>query len=117
MLIGESIREIRTDHGLSQKKFADSISVSTSLVSQMESGKVSIMERTVSVICNKYGVNRDWLLHRNGNKYDEDSIVATLKSALCDVPYVYETAKLSSTHMSKDDWQMVNEFLKEMEEA
>ena len=115
-LIGTNIKEVRKDYGLSQKEFAESISVSTSLVSQMESGKTGVMVRTISIICSKYHVNWSWLVNGCGKKYESEAIATELVSAIKEVPCLYEQAKLSANHMTKNDWKMANEFLSGMEE-
>ena len=56
------IKELRTRNNLTQKAFADSIFVSSSAVGQYESGKSQPSDRVLTRICEKYGVDRRWLL-------------------------------------------------------
>ena len=114
-LIGTRIKEVRKDYGLSQKEFAESICVSTSLICQMESGKTSIMVRTIKDVCKEYHVNWSWLVDGIGKKYGNDTITPELISELKEFPFLYDQVALSSKHMQKHDWKMAHEFLSGME--
>lgn len=51
---------------LSMEEFGEHIGISKSAVSQIESGTNNPSERTIKLICSKFGISDDWL--RNGTE-------------------------------------------------
>lgn len=60
------IIEIRKDKNLTQEQFAQALGLSRTFINQVESGKKNISDRTISDICEKFGINEDWL--KNGKE-------------------------------------------------
>lgn len=60
----QRIIELRELEGLSQEKFANRLGLSRNFINQAENGKKNFSDRTISDICNKFGVNEQWI--RNG---------------------------------------------------
>ena len=52
-----------------QQAFADKINISRSQLSYYESGTVTIPDRSVKDICEKYNVNEEWLRHGIGEMF------------------------------------------------
>lgn len=52
-----------------QQAFADKINISRSQLSYYESGTVTIPDRSVKDICEKYNVNEEWLRFGTGEMY------------------------------------------------
>jgi transcriptional regulator with XRE-family HTH domain len=48
---------------LSQEEFGNQLNASRSVIVNIERGVARPRERTINLICNKYNVNKDWLLH------------------------------------------------------
>lgn len=67
--ISDRIKIIRTKKKMSQEAFGKVLGVTKSSVSLLESGKNNPSEQTKLLICEKLGVNKDWL--ENGGP-DED---------------------------------------------
>ena len=55
------LREIRKKLGYTQNEFGERIGITGSTVSDIERGKLSLTERNISLICEKLGVNKNWL--------------------------------------------------------
>ncbi len=55
------LKELRTSLNLTQKAFAESISISTVTISSYENGVKSPSVETVKKICEKYNTSLDWL--------------------------------------------------------
>ena len=52
-----------------QQAFADKINISRSQLSYYESGTVTIPDRSVKDICEKFNVNEEWLRHGIGEMF------------------------------------------------
>lgn len=117
---GARIKALREQLGLSMDKFGNRIGVTRSAISKMESGAVSkISEQAIISICREFNVNEEWLRTGNGemfNKLTQDEelayIVGSAIPAASD--YVKDTfialGKLSKK-FSKEDWEVVKEFI------
>lgn len=81
-IVNLRIKELRESLGLSQEDFGASIGLSKSGISNIESGKRSVKEGYIELICMKYKVNRDWLLSNDiTQQYNEfDAFIDYLKS-------------------------------------
>jgi len=63
------LREVRADRNLTQIEFGEKISVSGEYVSQLETGKrTNPSENLIFKICEKFNVNRDWLIDGKGER-------------------------------------------------
>jgi len=67
----ERIKAVRKALGMSQKDFGKGVFLSQSFYGQIETGKRSPNERVYELICNKYGVNKDWLTTGRGEMFGE----------------------------------------------
>ena len=73
-MISDRIRKIRTDDGLSQLRFAQTLSISRSAICKLESGENKPSEQTLAIIQKHFLVNADWLRTGIGEPYtSEDS--------------------------------------------
>lgn len=62
----ERIIEIRKEKKYSQEKFANELGLSRNFINQVENGKKNLSERSITDICEKFGVNREWLVDGTG---------------------------------------------------
>jgi len=69
--IKERIKAVRKALGMSQKDFGRGIFLSQSFYGQIETGVRTPNDRVYELICNKYGVNKDWLLTGQGDMFSE----------------------------------------------
>lgn len=70
MTLGERIKEIRKDNNLTQKEFADKISVSRPFISRMESDKEKPSATLMKLISASFGIELDWIMYGTGYKED-----------------------------------------------
>ena len=68
MTLGQRIKEIRKDNNLTQKEFADRISVSRPFISRMESDKEKPSVSLMKLIASSFGVELDWIMNGAGYK-------------------------------------------------
>ena len=73
--LGQRLKEIREDFGLSQKKMAQILDVHKSLISDFERGRIMVKNvnamRLVKALSEKFFVNPKWLLEAQGVKYQK----------------------------------------------
>ena len=62
MSIGDRIRQVRTEKGLSQKEFADAIESSKSAVASYEKNQQTPGASVIAAICERFDVEPRWLL-------------------------------------------------------
>lgn len=60
--IGEKIKEIRKEHGLTQERFAQRIDTKRSSISYYEIGKMMISTADLKQICETFGVSADYIV-------------------------------------------------------
>ena len=68
MTLGERIKEIRKDNKLTQKEFADKISVSRPFISRIEADKEKPSETLMKLISATFGIELDWIMQGTGYK-------------------------------------------------
>jgi transcriptional regulator with XRE-family HTH domain len=68
--IRDRIREIREKLNLTQRVFSKSIYLSPSFYGKVENGHRNANERIIELICNKYNVNKQWLLTGKGKQFE-----------------------------------------------
>jgi len=61
------VPQLRKHFRLAQKAFGESIGLSNAMASMIESGKKTLQNRTVSLICYTFGANEGWLRLGSGN--------------------------------------------------
>lgn len=64
------IIDIRKQSGCNQEQFATKLNLSRNFISQVESGKKNISDRTISDICREFNVNEEWLRTGQGEMHN-----------------------------------------------
>jgi len=75
MNINERIRKVRYAFDLSQAKFAERISISSSYISDLEKGSREVNERIIYLVIAKFNVNEQWLRSGKGSMLNENESV------------------------------------------
>lgn len=65
----DRIKELRQRLELTQKEFGNAIGVGTSAVSYLEAGKSKLTESNLMLICERWNVNKEWLLYGSGDMF------------------------------------------------
>lgn len=73
MNIGERIRILRKQLGLTQTEFAEKICITQSHLASNETGKRQVTDRTIQLICNEFGVNEQWLRTGEGEIFNQEN--------------------------------------------
>lgn len=61
MTIGERVKTLRKELGLTLEKFANPIGIHRGSLSAIENDKSGMSDRTLLAICREYGVSEEWL--------------------------------------------------------
>lgn len=61
MTIGERVKTLRKELGLTLEKFANPIGIHRGSLSAIENDKSGVSDRTLLAICREYGVSERWL--------------------------------------------------------
>lgn len=100
------IQKVRTDANLTQPEFGNRLGISKSAVQKLEyGGKPS--EQTIRAICEKFGVNRQWL--ETGDEsiqpYEREPDLETeVRSLLKNEPPVKQAVMISLASMPDEWW-------------
>ena len=78
MTLRERVIKVRTDAHLTQAEFGECLNLGKSLISLAESGKRNYTDRVLFDICERFGVNLEWLKTGEGEPYKE-TVDSTLK--------------------------------------
>ena len=65
MTLGERVKAVRQNAGLSQSEFAQSVSASRDMIANIEADRVTNLaakKPLLQLICDEYNVNSDWLI-------------------------------------------------------
>lgn len=69
MTIGERVKKLRKELGLTLEKFGAPLGVQRSALSMIENDKSGIGDRTILLICREYGVSEKWLRDGDGEMF------------------------------------------------
>lgn len=98
MSVGERIKEVRREKGLTQEKFAERIGLRQNTIALIESGRRNTSRQTLQVISREYGLNIEWLKTGTGAKYAEiDNVFESLQKRYDLTP---EEVTLLKKHLS-----------------
>lgn len=80
MDIGDRIKYVREDKGLSQAALGEKVSLERSAISLIERKQRNATERTIKDICRELNVDYIWLTTGDGNPYidNDDDIIETI---------------------------------------
>ncbi len=67
--MNDRLNKLRKSENLSQQEFGKKIFLSQDQISLLEKGKRKLTERTINDICREFSVNKDWLIHGEGDMY------------------------------------------------
>lgn len=69
MTIGERVKTLRKELGLTLEKFANPIGIHRGSLSAIENDKSGVSDRTLLAICREYGVSEKWLRDGDGEMF------------------------------------------------
>ena len=69
--LNKRICKIRTTLGLPQAKFSSILSLSSSYIAGVETGRIPVNERLIKLVCSSFNVNESWLRYGEGGIFSE----------------------------------------------
>ena len=114
--MNERIKELRKVLGVTQQEFADNIKVKRNTVATYEMGRSIPSDSAIALICEKYGVNEEWLRTGIGEMFLNEAKDIQITNLLGDVLNLDQTdfkRRLVSAlaKLDKDGWTKLEELI------
>ena len=121
--IGERIKSVRKNLGLSQVEFAKGINISRQQIGLLEKDERTLTDRTLNDMVREYGISRDYILTGEGEMFidlDKSSEIVNYIRELCEndqekADLVIETYKMF-IDLSTKDKKIINALVKSLVE-
>lgn len=119
----DRIKKLRKLLGLNQTDFGSQIGASQAMITSYETGRVIPDESMRILICNHFGIRREWLeLGEEPMKIADmpnspEMLVPDLIAVLSEYPAVLDMFQRVVGHMTPADWQRLNSLLDEVLET
>ncbi len=109
------IKQLRKELKLSQQEFAEKIHISRSQLSYYESGTVNIPQRSQNEICEKFNVNKEWLLTGKGEMYKPTPQLSELINLIDNFPITKEDVFKIKTvkallELDNSEWEVIEKL-------
>lgn len=102
--IGNRVRKVRLQKGISQEQFGELIGIKKAAVSKIENGENSLSKSNLISICRQFNVNKDWLLYGTG-----DMLIPQSKEN--EIRNFFENAISSDTDLAKIQRKFINTLI------
>lgn len=122
MSIHDRVKAVRKKLNLSQTAFGEKLGTGIGVIKNIEYALVEPKEPFLTLICDVFDVNPDWLLHGEGEmfraKTNDDEIAEFMADIICDDDesirkrFIYALSKFSG-----DDWKVVEKFIESFTET
>lgn len=117
--MNERIKELRRHLNLTQEEFGAKIGIKKSAISQLESGKSTPSAQTVSMMCDKFGVNREWLVTGSGPMFrprtKEEQLGDLFREVALDPDDAFrKKIFLGLAKLDPEDWKLVEKLVDKM---
>ena len=114
------IKAIRKHFDLTQQEFADRLKVSRSNIATYETGKSSLSDSTVALICNEFNINETWLRTGEGEMLKQmtpDEELAQFFASLSFGGDSFQKRLISAmSRLDEDDWKTLEKLALELAE-
>ncbi|MGL4982391.1 MAG: helix-turn-helix transcriptional regulator [Treponemataceae bacterium] len=80
--ITNRLKELRKHFKLNQTELAEKIGITQSSYSLIESGKISITEQNLKLVCFSFNVNEEWLRLGTGDMFDKEKQLSQIENDL-----------------------------------
>ena len=122
MPIGDRIRQIRKEKGMTQTDLAKTLRINPGSVSRLESGENNPADRTVELICREFHVREEWLRQGTGPMMEEkprDEVLASkLEEILTAGPEDFRRRLISVlVNLPSEKWEVLEEIAGQVQET
>lgn len=120
MTIGERIKELRKEQGLTLEQFGARIGIKANTLSQIENSKRGCSDQMALSICREFNVNEEWLREGEGEMYiqrsADDHLTQWLDRVLSGRPEDIRRRMLTSlSRISEAGWDALEVLVNEAE--
>jgi transcriptional regulator with XRE-family HTH domain len=113
--IKDRIKQIRMALSLSQAEFAEKMGIGQAAVSAIENGIRNVTDRNITLICEKFNVNDEWLRSGNGEMFKtEGELLELLGSRLDDLDEYDKKIITEYIKLSPELRKLFRELIKKM---
>lgn len=123
MTLGERIKEVRTNKGLTQEQFSGKIGLSRNYVARIEIGERLPSDRTIKDICREFGVDELWLRTGIGEAFSvptrEEEMTKLFKNLMADRPETFRRRAITALlRFSSDspEWELLENIYNSIKE-
>ena len=123
MTLGERIKEVRTNKGLTQEQFSGKIGLSRNYVARIEIGERLPSDRTIKDICREFGVDELWLRTGIGEAFSvptrEEEMTKLVKNLMADRPETCRRRAITALlRFSSDspEWELLENIYNSIKE-
>ena len=123
MTLGERIKEVRTNKGLTQEQFSGKIGLSRNYVARIEIGERLPSDRTIKDICREFGVDELWLRTGIGEAFSvptrEEEMTKLFKILMADRPETFRRRAITALlRFSSDspEWELLENIYNSIKE-
>lgn len=112
--IGNRVRKIRENLGLSREKFSGPLGTSGDAINNLERARTkNVPMLLLNAICSQYGIDKDWLLYGEGNMIHEPpgELIDIITDVLKGENEIAKSVFKAFAKFSEDDWKTVEKFI------
>ena len=113
MILNDRIKALRKSLGLTQKNFADSVSLKRQTIASYEIGKITPSDSTISLICKVFNVNPDWLKDGKGEMFIErtrDEQIAEFVGSIAETDSFKQRFVAMLSALDEKDWETLQKI-------
>lgn len=113
MTLGERIKEVRKTVGLTQLEFGERIGIKGNTVTNYEADRREPQEVTLKAICDKFGINYEWLKYGKGEMISEvdDDVLTLINKILSAEDETARQVFRAFANFDERDWQTIKKMI------
>lgn len=117
--MNERIKNVRLELGLTMEEFGSRLNVARSTISNIESGRKNVSQRTINDICREFNVNPEYLSGESEDMFLEmsrsDELAAFFGDVLKDDDEDFRRRFVSAlAQFTEEDWRMFERIFDKM---
>ena len=110
--IGERIKWLRKDQNMTQQEFADRLGIKRGTLANYELGRNEPIDAVVTLICEKFNVNEDWLRYGKGpmkKPVNRDEEIESFMNEILHMESESFRRRLINvlTRLNEDEWELL----------
>ena len=118
--MNERIKELRKALKLTQQEFADRLNIKRGAIANYEVGRNEPIDAVISLICEKYNVNEEWLRDGTGDMFraeEENSIIAKATMLLGEKDPLFEAFIDTYSRLTPKNREILYQFMTDFSQA